>query len=149
YVAYGRLVFQRIEQLDAQRAEVAAVLDTAEGAGLVDVSRHPSRGSPREVWLQDEDGLHDRCGKLLGNGPNVPKNADITAHLHRACDAAEQLKSKRTAADRELASWDILPRLPVWIHASDQQGDTKVTAAELEEQEAATFLAILGNYILP
>jgi hypothetical protein len=145
YVAYGKLVFQRIEQLDKQRAEIATVLDTIEAAGLA--SLHPSHGTPSEAWLQNEDRLVFRCRKLLGNQTNPPK----AAQLHRACDAAEQLKSKRIAVDRELEQWAyyVPAGLQAWIQESRKPANSSETIAELEEQGAAKLLAILGNYILP
>jgi hypothetical protein len=151
YVAYGRLVFQRIEQLDTQRAEIAGVLDTVEGAGLAAASLHPSHGASSEAWLQDEDRLVHRCDDLLRNQRNLPQKGETAAHLHRACDAAEQLKSKRTAADRELEQWGyyIPPKLQAWIQEVHRPDNARETIAELEEQGSAKLLAILGNYILP
>jgi hypothetical protein len=58
YVGYGKFILLRIEQLDAQRVEIAAALDLVEKPRPAPASPgNPARGTPSEAWLQDEDHL--------------------------------------------------------------------------------------------
>ena len=152
YVGYGKFILMRIEQLDAQRAEIAAALDLVEKPRPAPASPgNPARGTPSEAWLQDEEHLGQRC-------LHAKQNRDTSLALSRACMAVDQLKRKRSAADEALTEWSAyalwLPRSaerfaslvggPVAKHM-----DYEVTAPERGEQWAASLLAILGNYVLP
>jgi hypothetical protein len=151
YVGYGKFILLRIEQLDAQRAEIAAALDLVEKPRPAPASPgNPARGTPSEAWLQDEEHLDQRCQSA--------KQPDVSLALSRACMAADQLKRKRSAADEALTEWSAyalwLPRSAemvaiLWGGPVPKHMGYQLTAPEREEQWAANLLAILGNYVLP
>ena len=129
YVAYGRLLLLRVEQLDAQRSEIAT-----------------TRGAPTEAWQEDEDNLIQRCEEQPQPAQNI--------RWRRACAATEQLQHKRLAADSALQEWTSywlwLPQSAVWALGADPaKSAVKAEIAEREEQWSADLLAILGNYVLP
>lgn len=175
YVGYGKLILQRIEQLDAQRFEIADALDLLHGTGRVANQPAPTRGTALEAWLLDEGNLLERCGSSADQDPKT------VAGLKRACTAAHQLQQKRSAADEALTEWTSyalwLPRsaarFATWIEEptsgftmaerkdrlTANQSATlgndvpmlslKFTPPERKEQWAANLLAILGNNVLP
>jgi hypothetical protein len=153
-VAYGRLVLLRIEQLDAQRAEIAAAFDTVEGIAAAVGHSAPTHGAPSEAWLEDEPSLVARCEAH----EKQPETGEPAARGRRACEAARALEKKRMVADHALNEWASywlwLPRAAWWMESGVVQegqhlADNKMTAAERKEQWSANLLAILGNYVLP
>jgi len=141
-VAYGRLVLLRIEQLDTQRAEIAAAFDTVEGMGAA-----VGHGAPSEAWQEDEPSLVTRCDADRKAQPEIPRS-EAAARLDRACTAADALATKRMAADQALDEWTSywlwLPHLAAWM-----EGGAPTETAERKEQWSANLLAVLGNYVLP
>ena len=147
HVAYGRLVVLRIEQLDAQRAEIATELDAIKGIGPAVGHSTPTHGAPSEAWLENEQALVSRCKELKKVQPDDPR-------LQRACAGTTALQTKRTVADQALEEWSSywlwLPRSAWWMEGAVSTGtDDPITAAERKEQWSANLLAILGNYVLP
>jgi hypothetical protein len=147
-VAYGKIVLQRIEQLDAQRTEIAAALDAAsQGSSGVSPSAF-DRDAASDVWLQDEQNLIERCAGLARDRPEI-RNAPAVS---RACAAAGKLAEKRSAAEHELDAWTT-PYLGLWAIPDVidwlQGSPVVVIRAERNRQWSPHLLTILGNYVLP
>jgi len=152
YVSYGKFILLRIEQLDSQRAEIAAALDLVEKPRpAVTSSGKPARGKLSEAWLQDEQHLAQRCR-------DAKQDPQVSVSLLRACMATEQLERKRKAADEALTEWTSYA---LWLPQSaaafaalldgpiPKPMDDQLTSPEREEQWSANLVAILGNYVLP
>jgi len=90
YVAYGKLVLSRIEQLDGQRSEIVATLDAIEGTSRVAGNLSSTRGTASEAWMEDEADLVRRCNTLKST--EASQRADTFARLTRACEAADELE---------------------------------------------------------
>jgi hypothetical protein len=153
YVGYGKFILLRIEQLNAQRAEIARAVDVVEKLQPGSASSNkPDQRVSSEAWLQDEPHLVQRCNAAKRNSP-------ASVELRRACvAAAQQLERKRRAADEALTEWTSYA---IWLPGSaakfaaflggpiPKQMNDQLTAPEREEQWSANLLAILGNYVLP
>jgi hypothetical protein len=153
YVAYGRLVLLRIEQLDRQRVEIATAFDVIEAGGPApgQPGPAPAHGAPSEAWLLDEPDLAVRGNAMLAR---TETNTEKAARIQRVLDAVEPLRKKRHVADQALDEWNYywrwLRSSPVWNSTeSGPTEDHRVTLAERREQWSANLLAILGNYVLP
>jgi hypothetical protein len=155
YVAYGKLVLSRIEQLDTQRSEITMAFDAVEGMNRTAGQAIPARGAPSEAWMQDEAELIERCDRIKESRSSL--NVGTSSSLNRACEAAHELKEKRLVADQELDEWGSywhwLPQSAWALGVAHIEGtgaaddDTKVV--ERKEQWSANLLAIFGNYVLP
>jgi hypothetical protein len=150
YVAYGRLVLLRIEQLNAQRVEIATAFDVIEAGGPApgQPGPAPAHGAPSEAWLPDEPDLAVRGNTMLETNP------EKAARINRVLGAVEPLRKKRRVADQALDEWNSywrwLRSSPAWNSTeSGPTEDHRVTLAERREQWSANLLAILGNYVLP
>jgi len=155
YVAYGKLVLSRIEQLDGQRSEIVATLDAIEGTSRVAGNLSSTRGTASEAWMEDEADLVRRCNTLKST--EASQRADTFARLTRACEAADELDKRRMVADHALDEWSLYWR---WLQQSDwalgaphaknnSAVDDDITVVERKEQWSANLLAVLGNYVLP
>jgi len=155
YVAYGKLVLSRIEQLDTQRSEITTAFDAVEGMNRTAGQAIPARGAPSEAWMEDEAELIKRCERIEKSRSSL--NGDTSTHLIRACEAAHELNEKRLVADQALDEWGSywhwLPQSAWALGVAHIEGkgeaddDTKVV--ERKEQWSANLQAILGNYALP
>jgi hypothetical protein len=161
-VASGKLILQRIEQLDLQAVDIGRTLNAGEAPSSV---QQPTSGAVGAGMNYDLPAYARFCyqlapaDRLAGAG-----QSEAAVRRDQTCATARLVMHRRAIADRDLDEWTSywtwLKRSAAFLRGSQPDtydaaattwpGEKPEVARGVEmEQWAADLITVLGNFVLP
>ncbi len=163
-VASGKLILQRIGQLDAQAIDIGRALDAGEVAATT--APNDNAGAAAQAGAASVNlPAYDRfCRNAQSANAADGGQTEIAIRRQQICATARLVTERRKTADRDLdewvSYWSWLKHLAAYVHGVPPETYSGVDAAragaQLEadrgaamEQWSADLVTVLGNFVLP
>jgi hypothetical protein len=160
-VASGKLILQRIDQLDAQAVEIGRTLDAGEAAATG--AALPDDIGPDSAAVAADLPAYERFCRRSAQPDKGAGPGEIAIRREQICATARLVIQRRQMADRDLdewaSYWGWLKRLAAHFNAADdgyagvQAGSAGVQQEAARgaamEQWSADLVTVLGNFVLP
>ncbi len=161
-VASGKLILQRIDQLDAQAIEIGHTLDAGEVPASAPLPAADSTAGAMSVNLPAYGRFCAREAAADRATTNAP--TQLVAEREQVCATARLVIERRRLADRDLdewvSYWSWLKHLAAYLHGlpadtytepPNEHPSLQPVAARggAMEQWSADLITVLGNFVLP